>query len=307
MSHAVLDIDPIKVLYALQIALFNAEMNKEKEVYVPTFDKPSKLIKLERTNSGALCFVSNKSAKNSSPVAIVTIPKADTYFLARVLTKLGYIDTRIHVAEERMSDYREYDINNFTDGDARSRKIPLTSQISLVSNGSFFTSHLLYSNAELLQGRSILLSVRDLRAAIISRGRYLAEKNASTNSERLTEQNLYDFMASERVKDTIASAKSMLQYKEKYPNNLLQFEEIAQAPLSEHLTSVKNLASILDKDVSLVVTALNEARGEQTLTFSGKHSTLDGLWSNRVEEKFKKLEGHILNEQLGYAKEWKNF
>ncbi len=305
---ATFDNEQLKILYSLQIALFNAQMDKEKEVYIPTFDKPSKLVKLERTTSGALCFASNISGQNYPPIAIVTVPKSGTYLLARFLTKLGYIDTRTHISAESFNDHREYNIYKFADGIARIKQIPLATQMQLVAEGSFFASHLMYQHAELLQGKSILLSVRDLRTSLVSYMRYMIMRDPKRNNKpaEFTESELYNFMLSSgRVTNMLTRAKSMVIFKNKYPKNLVQFEEIAQAPLSEQLTSVKNLAHVLNRDISEIISALAEARGEQTLTYSGSHSSLDGLWSERVEARFQELGGHELNENLGYAREWK--
>jgi hypothetical protein len=60
------------------------------------------------------------------------------------------------------------------------------------------------------------------------------------------------------------------------------------------------LARFLDEGAAEVTAALRRSVGRETKTYSGRYSTLDGVWSDRTEALFEQTGATELNRLLGY-------
>ncbi len=288
----------------LQIALFNAMMNfdKDSDIYIPTMNVPPLRLRLERTSEGRICFQKPlENLSNRPPLFVITLPKSGTYLLESMLRKLSYQNAGFH-AGDTLTDSRALDFNKFSDQTITYYKVSSYIQTHLVQPGQFVVGHLPFSWNEDLSFKTKICSVRELRVALVSLMRYRQKRDTSGEGwlgMDCTEEALYSFMQSGEFTYMLNVTKSIVQWVQAYPETVVLFEDLV-AEDKENNASIQNLTSILNVDKDVIISALNESTGKQTLTFSGKLSSTDEIWSDRVEKIFAEHGGVELNKALGY-------
>ena len=99
--------------------------------------------------------------------------------------------------------------------------------------------------------------------------------------------------------------KEIIKWEQAFPDHVVRYEDLEQPGSAVYAGVVEKLSRITGLDADRVSSAIERARGTKTFTYSGKKTSLDGIWSDRVEARFQELQGHILNEQMGYPRDWK--
>lgn len=120
-----------------------------------------------------------------------------------------------------------------------------------------------------------------------------------------TEEALFIFLHSEVFAWHMRMCKEIIKWEQAFPDHVVRYEDLEQPGSAEYAGVVEKLSRITGLDADRVSSAIERARGTKTFTYSGKKSSLDGIWSDRVEARFQELQGHILNEQMGYPRDWK--
>ncbi len=295
-------------IYDLQMALFNGMQNKSDDIIIPTLDNPPRSLRIERTSDGGVCF--QKPIENLSlrpPVFVITLPKSGTYFLEKIFTHLKYQNAGFHADYPTrdslgLGDSRTVDFDSFGMSKIVQYNVTPFMQTMLVQPGQFVAGHLPFYWNNHLYSRVKICSIRDLRVALVSLMRFRQKRDqVSGGWMRLgnTEEALYQFIQSRERPFMFGAAEEMAKWVQAYPETVVRFEDLITND-KENNASIQNLSAILNVDKDAIISALNESTGKQTPTFSGKLSSIDDIWSDRVEEIFAEYGGVELNKALGY-------
>jgi hypothetical protein len=119
-------------------------------------------------------------------IAVISVPKAGTYMLARFLTHVGYVDSEWHLAEFLLTDYRGLSTEQKRGAAFRERvfQVPIGVSAGLVADGQFTVGHLPctpYVRSSLEGFRKIFM-YRNLVDAIFSRLRFRIDSGREPRS-----------------------------------------------------------------------------------------------------------------------------
>ena len=251
-----------------------------------------------------------KTSQNLPRLFIVTLPKSGTYFWGRILQECGYEDIEIHADGTCFSDYRGHTIKEkldmFTDYTV---KMPFSLQTQLIESGQYLLGHLPFYCVEFIKDEKFIVTVRDLRTVFISLLRFAQRRlpyaHTAWYSLGCTEEALYTFICSPEGQELIVAATELCRWVQNYPEHVLRFEDLSQPETDGYAKIVNYLGQQTGLDSTTVTAAIERARGTETKTWSGKLSVLEDFWSERIEEQFRLLGADVLNEQLGYDRDWK--
>lgn len=313
--------DGQKALFYNQVSLANSKPGK-----VPLFtpwcsSENSQVLSLIRLESGQLCFQCTKNEQTrSGPVFISTIPKSGTWFVLGIVKILGFQSSQIVTNDSTGLDKNKTDI--FKDGFRDDRPIhsgihnemPYELQTSLILPGQILHGHT--HAAPFLRthlNNPFILSVRDLRFILLSWLRYFAmindpEKyktipsaNSFSPNDLIHCINKYSVDAPFTLK---ACVKDAITLKTHNMCCLVRFEELNALQIEQMRPSAEAIAVATGKSVEDVYEAIRKVRGQPTSTFSGELSKVDKIWTPEVEVAFIQAGWHLLNEQLGYPRDY---
>lgn len=295
-----------------QISLANKAAGK-RTIYSPWEKRKSFF--LEFNEKGQLCFLANGNpASNPRRIFVNTIPKSGTYFLGAILAEMGIIGIPIHALTNNYADERGLPPGNV----AKFISLPLASQIPLMQPNQFLLAHIENYESSFLgewmfqKNDVILLTIRDLRHCILSYMRHLDSDvdveghiTVFTPCVNYSSDDMYDFLKSKKCNDIFNTARCHLALMEsQHKIFLIRYEELMSSDRDVMLPSMEALSSALGCSVSEVIRAVEKKRDTKTATFTGDHVKLDAIWTDKVEELFIAKGGDILNEKLGYAREY---
>lgn len=257
-----------------------------------------------------IASVAMNNAPNLPRLFITTLPKSGTYFWGRILQECGYEDTEIHADGTCFMDYRRRTAEEkpayFKEDTI---KISFALQVQLIDHGQYLLGHLPFYCVEFIKDENFIVTVRDLRTVFISLLRFaqlrLPYAHTIWHSLGCTEEALYTFICSPEAQELIVAATELCCWVQNYPEHVLRFEDLSQPKTDGYAKIVNYLGQQTGLDSTTVTAAIERARGAETKTWSGKLSVLEDFWSERIEEQFRLLGADVLNEQLGYDKDWK--
>lgn len=274
--------------------------------------KPLPLVKCKMELNGAWAFCSQQNNPALPKIVIATLPKSGTYFIGKILTELGYVDPEIHAADYHFDDYRlktkDESLNFFTDF---SYAMPLTMQIQLLQEGQFLVGHISYESVETLKRvGSFLVTIRDLREMFVSWLRFAAKRKPYSNSswfdKGATEEGLYALMHSDDCVHLLECSRSAIAFFNNHPDHIVRFEDMMGDTEDGLKTAALRIASHTKTHEQDVLRAIASATNTRTKTYSGKRTTLEGIWSDRIEARFIELGCDVMNELLNYPRYWKS-
>lgn len=138
----------------------------------------SRHLPLEQLDSGQL-VATRRQGPAVCRVMVVSMPKAGTYLMARLLDRLGFVDTELHLGEAVLTDYRGLPIEEKRGAGFRDRVIhlPVTLSAGLVASGQFAVGHLPHTPTvrEALAGFRTIVLIRNPYDAVVSRLRFRVE------------------------------------------------------------------------------------------------------------------------------------
>jgi hypothetical protein len=244
---------------------------------------------------------------------IISLPKAGTYLMAKVLEILGLVDLEVHLSEQMLSDYRGMAT---ADKPARARtaarNIPLAESARMILPGQFAVGHLLCTpQARVLFAPFVrIVCLRDPRHALVSLMRFEARRIAADPLWHAGMRDWADapgaparmrgFLAV-HAEGFLAFARSILGWTADAETVTCRFEDLLGdhgAPAQRR--SIEAVAAALGLSPAAGVQALAGALGRRTLTFSGSRTRLDEAWDASVEAAFRDLGGPEVSERLGY-------
>lgn len=229
--------------------------------------------------------------------------------MAKVLDYLGYSNSRyilyncnekgrVHTGKSHCGDEVL---------DKYAYVLPYDVSLSLLKQGQYTMGHLLptddYETGKIKSIQKIYM-VRELRSGLVSLMRWSQKLNdfAAVGSAR---EQMALFMKTPRVGTAyyeLAVGSVAWTQKRKLP--LLCYEDMISAEPAAKVRCAEIIAGVVDCEVSLVLSAIDNALNAQTNTKMNTPSTLSEYWSQEAEDAFVALGFDELNEQLGYSRTW---
>jgi hypothetical protein len=268
------------------------------------------------SNDDRLC-ASPRVGRQQRKAAVISLPKAGTYLVGRILELLGFEGSGIHLSLGHLDDYRKIGGSERIGYSYHLLDILYSSR--LVLDGQFIATHIEYNGASriALDDFARFYVRRELRNAVVSafreavkyRGRSEAiDADFSDIDETTLKHDMPSAMKRwfERKKSELYSAfNSTVGWMDDPNTLLLQFEQVMGDFGSEsQVESVMELARSCGIPLSGEQAAelLSNALGSQTITFSGKRTVLDDYWSGEMEQLFVSSGFQEINDKLGYGK-----
>jgi len=246
----------------------------------------------------------------SNKVVVLSIPKAGTYLLARLLQMVGYEDTEVHLSSKFFADYRwktleqkrEYSLRVFVNMEA-------SDVTKMIRTGQFVVGHL-PCNAEMKETFSRLKKIfayRDLRDAIVSHMRFCARKNIpgleSWSALPDGPEKLLKFINTTHGREFFDMVGPMVGWLSESNVLPVSFEKLYDDGSIE--TTYGEIGKILEyleipDHIIPKKELIQKVFGTETVTFSGKRTNREVFWSDKVEQLFQEVGGDKLNILLGY-------
>lgn len=293
------------------ISLATLSASRSKRLFVPggsqkyyDFSVVEGKLSLGKENSNATC---------TPPIFIISNMKSGTYFLGKILSNLGVSDVNVHADNSVFTDHNSRTVEQQLNCDVNYLVgLPFYIQVQCMAPGQFLLGHIDFQYAELLRNQRKFCCIRELRHTFVSmlrfcqRRNYLSDKSWFHKGE--TEEALLDILNdASMASHFIYLANNIAKWCNAYPESIMKYEYLIDENSQCHEQALTKIAKITDKTVEEVRVARKEAFGKETHSFSGKPSTLNGIWSQRVEEKFQELGAHLINASLGYSGSWQEF
>ena len=267
---------------------------------------------LYRDEHGKLSFtppVLRKSDPSLPSIIVVTLPKSGTHLWMKILEECGFVLTGVESIPANIVDLRGLPADKYYQSKHSIINMPFYLQAQCLRRGEVLPGHMDFSCSEYIQGRPFLITKRDLRTCTVSMlrhcQRYKSYSGEPWHSLGLTEDALCSFIQSAFFEVELNLCREIIKWDQAFPDHVVRYEDVQQPGSAEYAGVVEKLSRITGLDANSVSAAIERARGTRTFTYSGKKSSLDGIWSDRVEARFQELQGHILNEQLGYSRDWR--
>ncbi len=255
--------------------------------------------------AGDVCL-KQETGVNADPVITVSVPKSGTYLFAEVLAALGVQRLDIHLDLLGFMDLRycttEFAIGHDTEAFVAA---PYERVLPLIKPGQFVVSHFHCTPEiiERLKPFKVIFTCRDMRDVLVSIMRYVAKQRTVGGKEDEGWETLPNSPAK--------MEKFIDRYGEHYMTYIGKMREWAVQPgvlgitfeeiqgdygASRQLQCTRRLADFLgiERTDAELEQALKKSIGKETITYSGKRTTRDNLWSDKVEDFFVKHGGEEL-------------
>lgn len=297
-----------QLLYQINCNILQSLTKAETyQFYLRSWEKPLTLY----ASKQGLSFSAREGNECLPEIVIVTLPKSGTYFWGKILHECGYQDIEIHGHEHSIADFRSLTLQEKLDSfpEEYAHWLPFHLQLSLLHKGQYLIGHMPFNCLAHLKEKNFFITVRDLRATVVSSLRFGQRKrchaNASWYNLGATEEGVFTLLKSPDARDIIFHAEEIGKWVSAFPDRVLRYEALGTPGSKEFAHVVETLSSLTGLGAETVDSAINRARGASTVTYSGKPSSTQGIWSERIEEAFCAHKLDLLNEKLGYSREWK--
>jgi hypothetical protein len=247
------------------------------------------------------------------PAIVLSMPKAGTYLVAKILESLGLVDLEIHLGETALSDYRGRSNSEKLERDRElARNIPLRTSAKMVLPGQFAVGHIPCTPEARFQLETFvrIVCLRDLRHALVSLMRF---EHRRLLADPLRAPDRRDWAQApqgpERMRGFLAAdgrwlldlSRAAFAWTRDTDSVLCRFEDL----LGDHgaeaqLRALARIASAVGVDDLAGPRVLDKVLGAETLTYSGRRSKLEGVWDEAVEHDFRDMGGREVNALLGY-------
>jgi Sulfotransferase domain len=255
--------------------------------------------------AGEVCL-KPETGVNADPVITVSVPKSGTYLFAEVLSAVGVQRLDIHIDVLGFMDLRycttEFAIGHDTEAFV---KVPYERVLPLIHPGQFVVSHF-HCTPEIvarLKRFRLIFTCRDLRDVLVSIMRYVAKQRTVGGKEDQGWEQLPNSPAKleqfiDRYGEHYMGYINKMRDWAVQPGVLgITFEEIqGDFGAGRQLQCVRRMVDLLgiERSDAELEQALHKSLGKETLTYSGKRSTREDLWSDKVEDFFLKHGGDEL-------------
>lgn len=261
-------------------------------------------------NEGRL-LLTGRHGCGTRPVVVATMPKSGTYFVAEYLKCLGLVDSGAHADEGGFSDYRGRDRSSArTEFKSLYMRLPLRETLCLLGPGQYLVGHLPLRDEtrDLFSGIAVIAVRREVRAALVSFMRWieLSGRADEADHEWLGEPpgpiRTASFLRArgEALVGYFSLARTWLDEpcatQVAYEDLVGDFGEFRKADAAHAIAKAVGAPHSIGEALQ----CLRAATGTETLTYSGRRTTLDEHWSAECEGVFDALGGDELNGRLGY-------
>jgi len=257
--------------------------------------------------AGEVCLRRERGAC-AEPVITVSVPKSGTYLFAEVLAALGVQRLDIHLDLLGFMDLRfcttEFAIGHDTEAFVQ---VPYERVLPIIRPGQFAVSHL-HCTPEIearLKGFKVIFTCRDMRDVLVSIMRYVAKQRTVGGKE------------DEGWERLPAGPGKMEKFIDRYGDHYMTyihkmrdwavrpgvlgitFEEVqGDYGTDRQLACVRRMVEFMGirRTDAELEEALRKSLGKETITFSGKRTTRDDVWSDKVEDFFVKRGGEELQQ-----------
>lgn len=255
-------------------------------------------------------LLANPDTRRGAPIAVITLPKAGTYFVARLLEQAGYVSSGLHVSQTFASDYRVHDepLEEGQDPVDNTMHLPIHATALLVGPGQFFVGHLPWNEVTVpaLQSFKKIFVKRELAACAVSALRFMIEKNLRAGSSWMElptgPAQMLGFLEDVGAEFFHGNYALIVPWADdpsvftvSYEALMGDYGEEARRALLAGLGEFLNLDGIDLHDV-----LLNRVVGQPTFTLSSGRTDLSQYWSEDVRREMIALGLNALNERLGY-------
>ncbi|OYQ31565.1 hypothetical protein CHU95_20705 [Niveispirillum lacus] len=275
---------------------------------IPLVQHPHRPVRVVRGRNG-LPALREEHRDDLPRVAVISVPKAGTYLVGHLLKTLGYIDSGAHAGMGGFDDYRDLSPAEAKQGGPHlARHIGLSELTRLLHGGQFLVGHIpcTFANRRDLDGFQKLLLLRDLRDAVVSHMRFMADAGRAAGQDWVDiphgpDRLLRYLQSTGRIyMQMVAGVRPWLDV----PDMLTVRFETLMGDQGERQAAATIRA--LSTHIGLQKPpAWNRIRhqvlGQPTKTWSGQRSRRDGLWTAEVENAFAALGGVELNVAMGYS------
>jgi hypothetical protein len=287
-----------------------------REKYLMIAGTNKQQLHLHTSDSGELCFTLPQ-AKNIKlpPVLVLTLPKAGTHFMAKILDNIGYQNAGYYVynydGRHILVDYRSsFDIESRLILLSRDNSInmPLDVSLSLLLQGQYATGHIVpdayYDMGKIRNIRKIHM-IRDLRVVLVSLMRWYQKLLASPFAGNTSEELMLSFIDSHGSAYREQHVRGAVIWMQKSEIPTIRYEDLLSVESSRKIACAEIIADVVDGDVSSILSAIEKAANAATITKMDAPSALAGYWTAKVEDAFVAHGFDELNKQLDYAKKWR--
>jgi hypothetical protein len=298
-----------------QIAL---SANVEGNIIMHTPWNLRKSFYLEKYN-GSLCFGRTTTSTKKEKIFILTVPKSGTYFLGAIFDKLGFERSPVHGLSDGYADWRGLSTEQRAKQSSEYQvKMPFTTQYHLVQPGQYLMSHI--NNEEVINFLrkqnfdQVLFTVRDLRSVFISSLRHLLFlHNKKIFGQVIAETYCTTAQLQEYFLNppdifflTVHTARLAAKLiNDKSVNiNIVRYEEVVSHDRDKMSNSLKAISKVSGCTQEEVFQAVENSEGKETWTFFNEHSDPQRIWDEATEALFKNHGLDVLNEKLGYNREY---
>lgn len=306
-NKLIAEVMPAIVANQLTLATLNKDTRKF-DLVLPgnSLDAPLGTLRVNVGEEGRFYLTSaGPDPKTDHPVVFVSIPKSGTHLIALLFSNLGFISTPFSSLRDACDLLETVDMKTGVTM-RRAMPFPYSTQVKLMSPGQFNTGHL---SADCVidafpDSKRILFSIRDLRYVAISHRRYEEAiwKNISYTDG--SEESMFAYITSDRFQWLLDIVRSQVPLIGN--SQVVRFEDITSANSEQRRPAVESFARVSGMEFEKIEAALEQSVGQKTHTYTGKYSTLEGVWSQRVEDAFVAAGGDVLNEALGYERRWQH-
>jgi hypothetical protein len=246
--------------------------------------------------------------RGTSPhrVAVISVPKAGSYLLEKLLEQFGYRNCKLHLSISHINDYRNATMEQMLDV---MRYIRASQTTQLVDRGQSIVGHILHcpeAKVALFDFKKIFV-FRNLRDVVVSALRWgirlklydsIVDLESYPQGEQLAKY--LKICGEERRQEY----EAVIGWRDEADDVLkISFEEImGDYGRERQADSVKAVARHVEADMddATITQVMAKVIGADTMTFSGKRSQRDIYWNNEVERRFCELGFDDLNRRLGY-------
>jgi hypothetical protein len=249
-------------------------------------------------------------------VCLITQPKAGTYLVAKLLVKLGLVNTEVHVDRLGFSDYRHKSIVEMqADYLKFTTHIPIEVSAGLTATGQFIVGHLEYEPHSIAATRHLrrILLIRNARDCLVSCMRFFEIPGRAETKPKIWmtmsegPDRLQAFL-DQWGADLIPYMRGVLGWMKEPDVLVVRFEELMgdMGPGIQRRT-LEAIAQQVGVSTSqdLVSLFARDVVGKPTKTYSGARSETRRYWDEQVEMRFVRLGGDALQRDLGYSEVWR--
>jgi hypothetical protein len=246
--------------------------------------------------TGDVCF-KREAGPCADPVIIISVPKSGTYLFGELLTALGIPSADVHVATYGFQDLR-FVSKEFAVAHSREifEMVPSDRVLPLILPGQHVVSHFPFEAATLAQIERFkkIFTYRNVRDTLVSTMRWVARKGKLAGSpegwESLpdTPAKMEQFLE-RHGGEYLWGVKCMREWANQPGVLSLSFEQLlGDFGEAKQRQAVQRIGELLHLPITenTIDEALKKCLNKETLTFSGKRSSRDDLWSVKVEKFF---------------------